>query len=150
MSAATEQRKLAAILFTDMVGSTQLKQDLGDRDAIALIQRHHAVVREILGQFTEGEEISTAGDSFFLVFGNPSDAVKFALVLHAQLRRLAGETGRPIFDRIGIHLGEVFIEEREGAGKPKDLVHSPRAVLVLTTRATRRICREEVSNHAAP
>ena len=49
MSAATEQRKLAAILFTDMVGSTQLKQDLGDRDAIALIQRHHAVVWEILG-----------------------------------------------------------------------------------------------------
>ena len=117
----TEQRKLAAIMFTDMVGSTQLKQDLGDREALALIQRHHAVVRKILVQFNDGEEISTAGDSFFLVFGNPSDGVKFALVLHAELRRLAGETGRPVFDRIGIHVGEVFIEERAGADKPKDL-----------------------------
>ena len=72
----TEQRKLAAIMFTDMVGSTQLKQDLGDREALALIQRHHAVVRKILVQFKDGEEISTAGDSFFLVFGNPSDGVR--------------------------------------------------------------------------
>ena len=80
----TEQRKLAAIVFTDMVSSMQLKQDLGDREALALIQRHHAVVRKILSEFSDGQEISTAGDSFFLVFGNPSDAVRFALLLQAQ------------------------------------------------------------------
>jgi hypothetical protein len=35
------------------------------------------LIREILGQFSEGEEIETAGDSFFIVFTKPSDAVKF-------------------------------------------------------------------------
>ena len=52
-------------------------------NALALIQQHHAKVREVLGQFPAGKEISTAGDSFFLVFGNPSDAVRFALLLQA-------------------------------------------------------------------
>src|SRR4051812_22645104 len=108
-------------MFTDMVGSTQLKQDLGDREALALIQRHHGLVRELLLQFKDGEEISTAGDSFFLVFSNPSDAVKFALLLQVRLRAFAKETSRPVFDRIGIHVGEVFIEERAGADKAKDL-----------------------------
>jgi hypothetical protein len=32
-----------------------------------VIQRHHAVIRDILGHFSEGEEIETAGDSFFIV-----------------------------------------------------------------------------------
>ncbi len=121
MSAHTEQRKLAAIMFTDMVGSTQLKQELGDRDALALIQQHHAKVRELLGQFEAGKEISTAGDSFLLVFGNPSDAVRFALLLQGRLRAWAQETGRPIADRIGIHVGEVFIEAGDDPATTKDL-----------------------------
>src|SRR2546425_12498543 len=103
-SDATERSKLVAIVFTDMVGSTQLKQDLGDRDGLALIQRHHALLRELLTKFHEGEEISTSGDSFFLVFGNPSDAVRFALLLHAKLRALGQATARPVLDRIGIHV----------------------------------------------
>ena len=112
---------LLTLLFTDIVGSTQLKQGLGDTHAVLNIQRHHALVRETLKSFTEAEEISTAGDSFFIVFAKPSDAVKFALVLQAAMRRLAGESGVAIADRIGIHLGEVFIEEREDSNKPKDL-----------------------------
>jgi len=54
-----------------------------------VIQRHHAVIREILGQFSEGEEIETAGDSFFIVFTKPSDAVKFSLLVQARLRALS-------------------------------------------------------------
>ncbi len=117
----TAQHKLATLVFTDMVGSTQLTQDLGDREGLALIQRHHAVVRDILGQFKDGEEISTAGDSFFLVFATPSDAVTFALRLQTRLRDLATATPRTVADRIGIHVGEVLIEQEEGSDKPKDL-----------------------------
>jgi WD40 repeat protein/class 3 adenylate cyclase len=112
---------LVTLLFTDMVGSTKIKQALGDRDGVALIQNHHARVREILGQFQEGEEISTAGDSFFLVFVKPSDAVRFALLLQNKLRALGPDTVPAIRDRIGIHIGEVVIEEREGTAKPRDL-----------------------------
>jgi len=57
---------LLTLVFTDMVGSTRLKQDLGDRKAVTLMMDHHRLVREILKAFPEGEEISTAGDSFFI------------------------------------------------------------------------------------
>lgn len=119
--ATTGKRKLATILFTDMVGSTKLKQTLGDRDAVALMHQHHTLVREILSQFPDAQEISTAGDSFFLVFVKPSDAVRFALLLQSRLRALNQIRSHPILDRIGIHIGEVVIEEREGALKPRDL-----------------------------
>src|SRR5665213_1689601 len=82
----THKVGLLTLLFTDLVGSTKLKQDLGDHEAIALIQRHHALVRDILGLFKEGEEIGTAGDSFFIVFAKPSDAVRFSLMLQSRLR----------------------------------------------------------------
>ncbi|HEV8293400.1 MAG TPA: adenylate/guanylate cyclase domain-containing protein, partial [Tepidisphaeraceae bacterium] len=110
-----------SLLFTDIVGSTKLKQDLGDTEAIPRIQHHHAVIREILGRFREGEEIGTAGDSFFIVFAKPSDAVKFSLLLQARLRDLTQETGWPVLDRIGIHVGEVVIDEQEGTTPSKDL-----------------------------
>ncbi|MEW6155868.1 MAG: protein kinase [Verrucomicrobiota bacterium] len=112
---------LVTLVFTDIVGSTLLKQQYGDRAGVELIQRHHTLVRSLLRNFEHAEEISTAGDSFFLVFGRPSDAVRFSLLLQLRLRELARETCRPLFDRIGIHVGEVFIEEIAGHSKPKDL-----------------------------
>jgi serine/threonine protein kinase/class 3 adenylate cyclase/tetratricopeptide (TPR) repeat protein len=104
---------LLTLIFTDIVGSTQLKQQYGDTRAVELIQRHHAVIRQILSRFEQAEEIETAGDSFLLVFGRPSDAVKFSLLMQARLRQLAQDIGAAIFDRIGIHVGEVFIQEQE-------------------------------------
>ncbi|HEY8650280.1 MAG TPA: protein kinase, partial [Chthoniobacterales bacterium] len=112
---------LVTMLFSDIVGSTNLKQTVGDRGAIDAIQRHHAVFREILSHFEEGAEIGTAGDSFFIVFTKPSDAVKFSLLVQARLRRLATETGYPLFDRIGIHVGEVWVKKTTKAGTTNEL-----------------------------
>ena len=112
---------LLTLLFTDMVGSTRLKQALGDTDGFDRIQEHHALVRETLAGFPDGEEIGTAGDSFFLVFAKPSEAVKFSLLLQSRLRDLSENSSPPLLDRVGIHIGEVIIEERPGEAKPKDL-----------------------------
>jgi WD40 repeat protein/class 3 adenylate cyclase/tRNA A-37 threonylcarbamoyl transferase component Bud32 len=109
------------LVFTDIVGSTKLKQELGDQEAVSAILRHHAAVREILSRFGQGEEVETAGDSFFIVFTNPSDAVKFSLFAQARLRAMAAENGHPIFDRIGIHVGEVLVEEDGDRGKAEAL-----------------------------
>src|SRR5690349_5726110 len=70
---------LVSSLFTDLVGSTQLKQRYGEREAVGLIQEHHSLVRALLREFAQAEEIETAGDSFLLVFGRPSEAVSFAV-----------------------------------------------------------------------
>jgi serine/threonine protein kinase/class 3 adenylate cyclase len=112
---------LVTMLFSDIVGSTNLKQTVGDRGAIDAIQRHHAVFREILSHFEEGAEIGTAGDSFFIFFTKPSDAVKFSLLIQARLRRLATETGYPLFDRIGIHVGEVWVKKTATLGTTNEL-----------------------------
>jgi len=107
---------LMTILFTDIVGSTKLKQEMGDREAVRMIQWHHGIVRTILKSIPGGEEINTQGDSFFLVFVKPSDAVKFALLLQSQLRTAVKTGGYPLYDRVGVHVGEVFVEEVVGAG----------------------------------
>jgi len=108
---------LVALVFTDIVGSTALKQALGDCEALARIQQHHALVRALLRAFADAEEVSTAGDSFFLVFSRPSDAVRFALQLQHRLRELARDNPHPIQDRIGIHLGEVVVQQDEGRAR---------------------------------
>lgn len=112
---------LLTLVFTDLVGSTKLKQNLGEAKGVALIQEHKTLVREALTAFEEAEEIETAGDSFFIVFTKPSDALKFSLLLQARLRTFNTGAGCTIVDRVGINVGEVFIERREGVGKSKDL-----------------------------
>ncbi|MBI3099880.1 MAG: hypothetical protein HYY93_16840, partial [Planctomycetes bacterium] len=85
---------LVTLLFTDLVGSTRLKQERGDLEAVALMQAHAAMVREILAGVPEAEEISTAGDAFFCVFVRPSDAVRFALQVQAAMRTQFGWHGQ--------------------------------------------------------
>jgi len=115
---ARHQTGLITILFTDLVGSTALKQQVGDRTGATLIQQHHALVRELLRGFPGGEEIETAGDSFLIVFSRPSDAVHFGLLLHARLRALNQGLAAKLEDRIGIHVGEVVIREQDGSPNP--------------------------------
>jgi len=107
---------MLTMLFTDIVGSTELKTDLGDLRAVETIEKHHEIVRSLLTHYPDAEEISTAGDSFFIVFVRPSEAVLFALKLQSALRPFSREVGRPISDRIGIHVGEVFIQEHAERG----------------------------------
>lgn len=109
---------LLTMLFTDIEGSTRLKQDLGDRAAIEIIQRHHSTMRGLLAHYPGAEEIGTAGDSFFIAFVKPSDAARFALQLQSSLRRLSAETNQTIRVRVGIHVGEIFVRnEEEAAGR---------------------------------
>jgi YVTN family beta-propeller protein len=94
------QRRFATLLFTDIVGSTELAAELGDRGWRALLQRHHAVVRRLLRQYG-GREIDTAGDGFFATFEQPARAVRCAAALVAALAKLE------ITIRAGLHAGEV-------------------------------------------
>jgi len=103
------------LLFTDVVGSTAMKQLLGDRVGVEIMQQHHQIVRDTLRRFAGAEEISTAGDSFLVIFPKPSDAVRFALVLQSRLRQFNEGRNPPVPDRVGLHLGEVVIEDLGGS-----------------------------------
>jgi tetratricopeptide (TPR) repeat protein/class 3 adenylate cyclase len=108
------------VVFTDIVGSTDLKQMLGDVAAQALIGAHHNLVRAILSEFRGAQEIETAGDSFLLVFAQPADAVTFALRLQAGLRAQP-RGAASVRDRIGIHVGEVLIEPGSSPAEARSL-----------------------------
>jgi class 3 adenylate cyclase len=98
--ASESERALATILFTDIVGSTELAAKLGDRDWRALIERHDAMVRRQL-ELHRGREVKTMGDGFLATFDGPARAIRCA-------RALSGELGGIGVDvRAGIHTGEV-------------------------------------------
>jgi class 3 adenylate cyclase/tRNA A-37 threonylcarbamoyl transferase component Bud32/tetratricopeptide (TPR) repeat protein len=116
--------RLCAFVFTDLVDSVALRRQLGDQASTTLLQSHRQLVRNLLQRVADAEEIETVGDSFLLLFGRPSDAVRFALFMQRQVRALAQEHQVKLADRVGIHLGEVVIEENEQGHKPKDLYGS--------------------------
>jgi hypothetical protein len=63
-------RVLATVMFTDIVDSTRLATDLGDRRWAELLEDHHHLVRRELARF-RGREVDTAGDGFLATFDGP-------------------------------------------------------------------------------
>ncbi len=95
----TGDRRLATILFTDIVGSTRRASELGDRDWRELLEQHDARMRELLSRFG-GVELDTAGDGFFASFDGPGAAVRCAFAMRASLSEIGIEI------RVGVHAGE--------------------------------------------
>jgi Serine aminopeptidase, S33/Adenylate and Guanylate cyclase catalytic domain len=89
-------RVLATVLFTDIVGSTELAADLGDRRWRDLLEDHNAVVRRELGRF-RGRELNTAGDGFLVTFDGPARAVACAVSIRDAARALGLQI------RFGLH-----------------------------------------------
>ena len=83
-------RVLATILFTDIVGSTQLQADLGDHAWKDVITAHHVVVRDALSRW-RGVENDTAGDGFYATFDGPARAVRCALEVAQRVRDIGIE-----------------------------------------------------------
>jgi adenylate cyclase len=111
MSSA-EQRRLAAIMFTDMVGYSALAQ----RDqqlALDLLEEHRRLLREIFPRYN-GAEIKTIGDAFLVEFGSALEAAQCAIEIQRALskRNLDVAVDRKIQLKIGIHIGDVV--HREG------------------------------------
>src|SRR5437667_584140 len=107
MSGETEQRKLAAIMFTDMVGYSALSQN-NPKIAVELLEEHRALLREIFPRFN-GTEIKTIGDAFLVEFNSALEAAQCAIAIQRALakRNADAPAERQIQVRIGIHIGDV-------------------------------------------
>src|SRR3954471_19310286 len=108
----SEQRKLAAIMFTDMVGYSALSQR-DDKLALELLEEHRQLLREIFPRF-HGSEIKTIGDAFLVEFNSALEAAQCAIEIQRGLakRNADAPAGRQIQVKIGIHIGDVI--HREG------------------------------------
>jgi class 3 adenylate cyclase len=102
-------RMLAALLFTDIVDSTNTAAAVGDRAWRSRLDAHDAVVRRALENHA-GREVNTTGDGFFAYFDGPALALRAA----RAIREGTAEIGIAV--RQGIHVGEVHVGERDVQG----------------------------------
>ena len=102
-------RALAALLYTDIVGSTAKASVLGDREWRSLIETHDAVARTIVEQH-RGRVVKMTGDGMLAMFDGPGRAIRCAFALGESLRPLGIEI------RAGLHTGEVEVRETDLVG----------------------------------
>ena len=107
MVTPTEERKLAAIMFTDMVGYSALAQR-DDKVALELLEEHRRLLRELFPRF-HGTEIKTIGDAFLVEFGSALEAAQCAIEIQRTLAKRNHDvtSDRRIELKIGIHIGDV-------------------------------------------
>jgi TolB-like protein len=103
----SEERKLAAIMFTDMVGYSALAQR-NDKVALELLEEHRRLLRELFPRF-HGTEIKTIGDAFLVEFGSALEAAQCAIEIQRTLAKRNHDvtSDRRIEVKIGIHIGDV-------------------------------------------
>ena len=110
-SPGTELRKLAAIMFTDMVGYSALAQH-NEALAITLLDEHRRILRSLFPQF-HGREIETTGDGFLVEFASALEAAECAVRIQRALaeRNHAAAPESQILIRIGLHVGDVVFRD---------------------------------------
>jgi class 3 adenylate cyclase len=118
----SSDRVLGTVLFTDLVGSTEKAESVGDAAWSRLVTSHNDAIRHELAHFS-GEEIDTAGDGFLALFDGPARAIRCALAIRETLRPLDLDV------RVGVHTGEV---ERRAGDKPRGIaVHVGARIMTL-------------------
>jgi class 3 adenylate cyclase len=106
---AGDDRVLATVLFTDIVGSTKRAVELGDRGWRDLLESHHLLIRRALESW-RGLEVDTAGDGFLATFDGPARAIRCACAIRDAVRGLGLEI------RAGLHTGECEVHGETVAG----------------------------------
>ena len=110
------ERRLAAIMFTDIVGYTALGQR-NESLSLALVDEQRKLIRPILNRH-DGREVKTIGDAFLVVFSSALDAVRCAYDIQRSVREfnISLPDDRRVHLRIGIHLGDVLESQGDISG----------------------------------
>jgi class 3 adenylate cyclase len=103
--AEPKRRVLKTFMFTDVVGSTNLVEVMGDEAWDTLLRWHDATLREVFTAH-QGKEISTTGDGFFVGFDSPEQAVAAAVAIQRRLAEHRQKAGFAPPIRIGIHAAD--------------------------------------------
>jgi hypothetical protein len=99
-----------AILFTDIVDSTRLTQQLGDRAAMTFLRVHDSVVRSVLARFG-GSEVKHTGDGIMAAFTSAFQAVSAAMQIQRTLQDPNESAPEHLHVRVGVAAGEPVTEQ---------------------------------------
>ncbi len=110
------ERRLAAIMFTDMVGFTALAQR-AEVTAMELLEGQRGVIRPLLAKHN-GREVKTIGDAFLVEFASALEAVMCGVEIQLALQEVNAKNSeeKKTTVRIGIHLGDVIHNGEDVAG----------------------------------
>ena len=118
LGAPTLASSLVSILFTDLVGSTELASEVGDTAADDLRRRHFADLREAIAA-TGGTEVKTIGDALMVSYSGAADAVAGAVAMQRAVeRRNRSLEGHRLEIRVGVSVGDANFEEGDWFGAP--------------------------------
>lgn len=91
------------VVFSDIEGSTERNEELGDREWVKVLQRHEQLVRSSVDGHA-GHVVKNQGDGFMLAFGDPRDALRCCVEVQQALRQRP-QRWQNIKVRMGIHMG---------------------------------------------
>ncbi len=109
-AAALAQGSFRTVLFTDIVGHTEMMSRLGDERGREVLREHERITRDVL-KVHGGTEVKTMGDGFMASFGSVTKAVECAMALQRAIGNWQSEIGERIAVRCGLNAGEPIEEE---------------------------------------
>jgi class 3 adenylate cyclase len=98
------------VLFTDIVGHTEMMQRLGDAKGRDVLREHERITRETLKQHG-GSEVKTMGDGFMASFGSVTSAMECAIALQRAFAAHTESMPEPLHVRVGLNAGEPIEED---------------------------------------
>ncbi len=115
-AARAQSQGIVCIMFTDLVGSTQMTHERGDYGAQEVVRAHNAIVRSALAAH-HGREVKHTGDGIMASFSSAANAVRSAAEIRAALKKHNSvEDAQPVRVRIGLNAGETVQEEDDFFG----------------------------------
>ncbi len=145
-AAPIRESAFRAIMFTDMVGSTEMTAQLGDRMAVELLKAHDAIIRRTLEQHG-GCEVKHLGDGIMASFDEVPRSVACAIAIQAAFATYNENSRTPIRVRIGLHAGEPVEESDDLFGAAVQMAARicgvAQADTILVSRAVTDACRGE-------
>jgi adenylate cyclase len=142
--APVETRKLAAIMFTDIVGfSRQMGAD--EARTLRLLTVHDQIVRQAVAEYS-GHVIKTVGDAFLVDFPSVVNAVQCAQRIqdHFRIHNTEKETNEQIHIRIGIHSGDIVQRDDDVFGDGVNVASRLQALAEPDTICISHIVYQEV------
>src|SRR5437588_8355606 len=109
------QGGVVTLLFTDLVGSTELLAHLGDDDAEALRRTHFRLLRQAVTAHG-GEEVKNLGDGLMVAFPSAVGALQCAVAMQQAVARHNRSADQPLAVRAGLHVGEPILDEADYFG----------------------------------
>lgn len=101
-----------AVMFTDIVGSTEMTARLGDLDSVDMVRAHDGVVRQALRDF-DGREVKHLGDGIMASFDTVPSSLEAALSIHGEVAKFSQSGDEKMQLRIGIDAGEPIEDSRD-------------------------------------